>query len=72
MCYIFYIVDYGLIQKLTNNNRRHNVFDILQSWFWVQSVIENLKKQTLSVSYITAFILGTFGNLPVIKSDTLC
>ena len=45
---------------------------VLLSVFWFHLVIEQSLKQTLYVRYFTDLIWGSFGNWPVIKSDTLC
>ena len=48
----------------------HSVLSIF-SWFWVVWESDQWLKQTIYVIYYTELILGTFGNLPVNKSDTM-
>ena len=45
---------------------------ILMSLFGVHLIFDQLLMQKLCVRYFTKYILGKFGNSPVIKVDTLC
>ena len=48
------------------------MLDILLSVFGVHLLTDHRLNQTLCVSCFTQSILGSFGNLPVIKADNMC
>ena len=72
LVYIWYWTLIYVIWVLTSDSSRKYVLAILQNKFGVQSVIDQLWKQTLCVGYFTKWFWGKLGNWPVMKADILC
>ena len=69
-CYVFYWVDSGYIWYFTRFFS-YTLCYFSPSWLWVYSVIRWWLKHTFCVRYFTKWFLGSLGNLPLIKADTI-